>query len=55
MRCPFCDARNPKYVLTTDIDESSCSIQFYCEVCNETFWGEYSFMYYEDNEGNEVC
>jgi hypothetical protein len=55
MRCPFCDSDNYHLVGIVDCDESDNAIEFKClGRCGKTFFGMYSFMYFEDDEGNEI-
>jgi len=55
MKCPFCGSDNYHFVGVADYDQSDASLEFKClGKCGKTFFGMYSFLYFEDEEGKEI-
>jgi uncharacterized protein YuzB (UPF0349 family) len=55
MICPYCESKNYHFVQVTDCDESDAVLEFQClGKCGRTFYGMYSFLYFEDEEGNAI-
>jgi transposase-like protein len=54
MICPYCKSNKYHFVQVADYDESDTSLEFKCYECEKTFFGMYSFLYFEDEEGNEM-
>lgn len=54
IRCPFCDSEDYDYV-DVEYDQSDATLEFKCRgKCGKTFYGMYSFLYFEDEEGNTI-
>lgn len=54
MQCPFCGSDNYNYI-DSDYDESISEVSFVClGKCGKNFNAVYSFMYYVDDDGNEI-
>jgi len=54
MICPFCGSENYDYV-DVEYDQSDAILEFKClGKCGKTFYGMYSFLYFEDEEGNAI-
>jgi hypothetical protein len=55
VRCPFCDSEDYDYVDVADYDQSDATLEFKCRgACGKKFFGMYSFLYFEDEEGNVI-
>jgi uncharacterized protein YbaR (Trm112 family) len=54
MICPYCKSNNYHFVQVADYDESDTALEFKCLDCEKPFFGMYSFLYFEDEEGNEI-
>ena len=55
MICPYCKSRKYHFVQVADYDESDTALEFKClGECGKTFFGMYSFLYFEDEDGNEI-
>lgn len=55
MICPFCGSENYDFITVSDYDELDASLEFKClGECGKTFFGMYSFVYFEDEEGNII-
>lgn len=55
MKCPFCNSENYDFIDTMDYDESSATLEFTCRGgCGQKFYGIYSFMYFENESGDEI-
>jgi transposase-like protein len=54
IRCPFCKSDNYHFIEVSDFDESGATLHFKCLQCDKDFYGVYSFLYFEDDDGNEV-
>jgi transcriptional regulator NrdR family protein len=55
MRCPYCDSDNYHYIEAADFDESDTVLLFKClGKCGREFGARYSFLCYEDEDGNEI-
>jgi hypothetical protein len=53
--CPFCDSDNYHFIGIADYDQLDASLEFKClGRCGKIFFGMYSFMYFEDEEGHEI-
>ena len=54
IRCPFCDSEDYDYV-DVEYDQSDATLEFKCRgKCGKKFYGMYSFLYFEDEEGNTI-
>jgi len=55
MICPFCGSEDYDYIDVADYDQSDASLHFKCRgKCGKEFWGIYSFLYFEDEDGNTI-
>jgi len=52
--CPYCNFENRRCIQVADFDPSDAALEFKCTKCGKTFFGMYSFLYFEDEEGNEI-
>lgn len=56
MICPICGSENYSFIGVPDYDQSDATLEFKCNgECGRTFFGMYSFLYFEDEDGNEIC
>lgn len=55
MICPICGSENYDYIGVADFDQSDASLEFKClGKCGKKFYGMYSFLYFEDEDGNAI-
>jgi hypothetical protein len=55
MICPFCGSEDYDYIHVADYDQSDATLEFKCRgKCGRTFFGMYSFLYFEDADGNVI-
>jgi hypothetical protein len=55
MICPYCGSENYHFIQVIDCDESDTTLEFKClGECGRLFYGMYSFLYFEDEEGNTI-
>jgi transcriptional regulator NrdR family protein len=53
MKCPYCNSENYKY-LKAEYDTQNAILMFECIDCKRKFDGIYSFLYFEDENGNTL-